>query len=88
MLFLGYVLSELLRTNEYARLGKILFMISGVLLILLAIFPTDPGGQGTIYGRLHQMIGNLAYVLIPISIVAFGAAFRKEKERMGQAFCK
>lgn len=79
MLLLGYVLSESLKTNEYAKLGKMLLMISGILLILLAIFPTDPGGQGTIYGRLHQMIGNLAYILIPISIVAFGAAFRKEK---------
>lgn len=77
---LGYFFFDSLN-NYYGRAASRILMGVGLLLLLLAFFPTDPGWvASTFEGRTHSMIGNLAFVMWPISIFIFGLAFRKEEE--------
>jgi hypothetical protein len=77
---LGYFFFESFN-NYYGKIASRIFMGVGVLLVLLAFFPTDPNWvASTFEGRTHSMIGNLAFVMWPVSIFTFGLAFKKEKE--------
>lgn len=78
---LGYVLSQSLKKNSLATFACQLFAFIGLLLVLLAFLPTDPSWDATTFaGQAHSIIGNLAFILMPLSIIFFGTAFRNEED--------
>ena len=79
-IILSFILYKSLLISENYKMGQAFLAISGFLLILLGVFPTDPHGEGTVSGRLHQMVGNLVYIMIPIAAIFLGMGFKKQDE--------
>src|SRR4029078_13644998 len=67
--------------NYYSDLGVRLFMGIGILLFLLAFLPIDVDYQfRTFEGRADFVIGNLAFVVMPLCMIVIGIAFMKEND--------
>ena len=80
MLGFAMTLGAELKNNRYADIATRLFLGGGVLIFLLGFFPTDPNFTNlTLHGRPHTLIGAIAFIMIPISMIWYGLAFKQDE---------
>ncbi len=79
MIALALALERQLTRNRYTRTGSRLFIGAGVLIILLAVFPTDGQHPVTFDGLLHTIFGRILFFMAPASTIWFGLAFRRDE---------
>src|ERR1041385_6085884 len=80
MMGLGYIFSMTLARNYFSQVADKLLIGSGVLLILLGIFPTDPTINATTFeGKTHSIIGVIGFIMLPLAVIWFGEAFGREE---------
>ena len=68
--FLGIGLFSSIKRHLLVSIAILLFIISGILIMLLSLFPLDPGYfYMTISAQLHRVLTYIASIFIPIAII-------------------
>ena len=81
MMGFTYPLGERLNKNYFSDTATRLFLAGGLLISILGIFPIDPEKTRiTLDGKLHSLIGTIAFIGIPISIIWYALAFGRDRE--------
>jgi hypothetical membrane protein len=79
MIGFALALENQLKAHYFTTTGTRLFLGGGMIIFILAFFPTNSDySQITFDGRMHSILGNTAFLMIPISIIWFGLAFKKD----------
>ncbi len=81
MIGLAFPLSQSVGRGRDATIGIRLFTGSGALIFLLGFFAVDRySTNATFEGRMHTVIGNLAFIMLPTSILWLARAFKKDAD--------
>lgn len=81
MMGFALALEQQLQKNHLVTTAVRLFLAGGALIMILAFFPIDTNpAQATFDGRMHSIFGAMAFIILPISIIWFGLAFRKDDD--------
>lgn len=79
MIGFAFALENQLKANYFTATGTRLFIGGGMLIFILAFFPTNSDySKITFDGRMHSIFGTTAFLMIPFSIIWFGLAFKKD----------
>jgi len=58
-------------------LGIFLLALYGVSVLLAGIFPIDVGGEATMFGTIHNIVGNISFFGFPIAVILLSLGMGK-----------
>jgi hypothetical protein len=60
-------------------LGIFLLALYGVSVLLAGIFPIDVGGEATMFGTIHNIVGNISFFGFPIAVILLSLGMGKDE---------
>jgi hypothetical protein len=60
-------------------LGIFLLALYGVSVLLAGIFPIDFGGEATMFGTIHNIVGNISFFGFPIAVILLSLGMGKDE---------
>jgi hypothetical membrane protein len=79
LIVFAYALHKALNHGNGSKVGPILVAITGIFLILVAVFPCDVGCVNTSFsGEIHNISGTLPAITIVIALFALNARMKKD----------
>jgi hypothetical membrane protein len=59
--------------------GLFLLGLYGVSVLLAGIFPIDVGGEATMFGTIHNIVGNISFFGFPIAVILLSLGMGKDE---------
>jgi hypothetical protein len=59
--------------------GIFLLALYGVSVLLAGIFPIDVGGEATMFGTIHNIVGNISFFGFPIAVILLSLGMGKDE---------
>ena len=60
-------------------LGLFLFGLYGVSELMAGIFPIDVGGEATMVGTIHNIVGNISFFAFPVGVILLSLGMGKDE---------
>ena len=59
--------------------GLLLLALYGVSVLLSGIFPIDVGAEATMFGTIHNIVGNISFIGFPIAVILLSLGMGKDE---------
>jgi len=69
------------RLNRLAKFAAVFFLLTGILMYLVGIFPTDPGGQNySTLSSIHEKVSNYQFPVLAIGLIIFAISVATHRQ--------